>query len=281
MFDFFRDLSVNLLLLSGLLAGLVASVACGIVGPYVVTRRIVFLGGAISHMAVGGLGAAIFLAATFPTAFGWLEPMHGLMLAAIASAILLAVVRHYSHERLDTLIGALWALGMSVGILLIKYTPGYQTELTTYLFGNIACVGRSDLIRSLCLDLFLIFAAAMWHKRLLAATLDEEHLSMQGISSLGTEIVLLCMVALTVIMLTQIVGMILVIAMLSLPAATVSRYVTRMGPFFFGTTLLCMGLMTIPRILVYGTRINPESAIVIAATLVYLLSSVWQWHKAA
>ena len=273
MMTFFEDLAVNPLLLCGLVAGLAASVACGIVGPYVVTRRIVFLGGAISHTAVGGLGLAVWLSATWPAMFWWFTPMFGLTLAALAAAVLLAVIRYYVHERLDTLIGALWALGMSLGILFLRFTPGYQTELSTYLFGNIACVGVPDLWRCVALDVVILVAAALFHKRLLAATLDPEYLEMQGVSVLAVEMLLLGMVAFTVILLTQIVGMILVIALLSLPAATVAPYVRRMGSFFLATTLLCVALTTLPRIAVYGTPVNPESAIVIAATAIYLLST--------
>ena len=271
---FVEDLSINPLLWCGLLAGLASSVACGVVGPYVVTRRIVFLGGAISHASIGGLGASIWLSTTFPTTFGWLSPIVGLTIAAILTAILLAIVQYSVHERLDTLIGALWAIGMSIGILFLKFTPGYQTELTTYLFGNIACVGPSDVWRCVALDGVILTAAFLFHKQLLATALDREYLTTQGIPILATEMLLLSMVALTVIQLTQIVGMILVIALLSLPAATVAPYVKRMSTFFLATTLLCVGVTTLPRILVYGTPVNPESAIVLASGLVYLVSTV-------
>ncbi|MDO4559150.1 MAG: metal ABC transporter permease, partial [Planctomycetia bacterium] len=283
MFSFVEDLSVNPLLWCGLLAGLASGVACGVVGPYVVTRRIVFLSGAISHTSIGGLGAAVWLSTAYPVAFGWLSPMVGLTIAAVLSAILLAVIRHYIHERLDTLIGALWALGMSIGILFLKFTPGYQVELTTYLFGNIACVGPGDVWRCVVLDAVILTVAMAFHKQLLATALDREYLSTQGIPVLATETLLLSMVALTVIQLTQIVGMILVIALLSLPAATVAPYVKRMRTFFLTTTLLCVTLTTLPRMMVYGTAINPESAIVIASGLVYLISTtaraIWLRRK--
>jgi len=274
MFDFFRDMPDNPFLASGLLAGLLASLACGMIGPYVVTRRIVFLSGAIAHMAVGGIGAALFLATVFPGQFAWLLPLHGAVVSALAGAVAIGIIHHRATERLDTLIGALWAVGMAVGVLLIKYTPGYQAELMSYLFGNIAFVSRGDLRLMLALDAIIALAVIVWHKRLLAICLDQEQAELQGINVLATGLVLLCLVALTVICLTQVVGLILVIALLSLPAATAAHHVGRMGSMMALSTVLCAGVTTLPRIAVYGTRVSPESAIVLAAAAVYLVSVV-------
>ena len=129
MMDFFRDMGSNPFLLTGLLAGGLASIACGAVGPFVVTRRLVFLAGALAHIAVGGVGAAVFLAHRFPDLLGDVSPIHGGGVAATAAAPVLALLLHRVRERLDTVVGALWATGMAVGILLIKLTPGYHTEL--------------------------------------------------------------------------------------------------------------------------------------------------------
>jgi zinc transport system permease protein len=281
MNEFFRELlhGQNHFLASGLVAGLLASLACGLIGPYVVTRRIVFLSGAIAHMAVGGIGAAIFLAAALPGVFGpasnpWLQPIHGATAAALVAAVILGIVHQRVSERMDTLIGALWAIGMAVGILLIKYTPGYQsqTELLTYLFGNIVYVDWPDVRRMVLLDATIVATVLVFHKRLLAICLDEEQAELQGVNVLGMNIVLLCLVALTVIVLTQVVGLILMIALLCLPAATASHFATRMGPLLALTTILCAVLVTVPRIAVYGTRIDPGSAIVLASGGVYVLS---------
>lgn len=270
--QFFRDMADNPFLATGLLAGLLASLACGIIGPYVVTRRIVFLSGAIAHMAVGGIGAAAFLAATFSSLLGWLRPLHGATIAALAAAVLLGLVHHRAAAQMDTLIGALWAVGMAIGILLIKITPGYQTELMTYLFGNISIVSPDQVRAILVLDGAILITVLVFHKRLLAVCLDEQQAALQGINVLGTNIVLLCLVALTVIALTQVVGLILVIALISLPAATVAHHVARMPSMMLASTVLSALLTTVPRIAVYGTPVSPESAIVLTAGAVYLVS---------
>jgi len=274
MTSFFQDMPDNPFLLTGLLAGLLASLACGVVGPYVNTRRIVFLVGAIAHMAVGGIGAAVFLAVQFPGVFGWLSPMHGAVVAALLSAVLIGLIYECVAERMDTLIGAMWAVGMSVGILLIKFTPGYHTELMSYLFGNIAIVPWNELGLMLVLDVAVAVTLLVFHKRLLAVCLDEEQAALQGVSILGTNMVLLVLVALTVICLIQVVGLILVLALLTLPAATAGHHIHRLAPMMMLSTILCMLFTTVPRIAVYGTAISPESAIVLAAGAVYLLSVI-------
>jgi zinc transport system permease protein len=272
MIQFFQDMGTNPFLLTGLLAGLLASLACGLIGPYVVTRRIVFLSGAIAHMAVGGIGAAIFLNTLFPSVFGWFRPLYGAIVISLGAAVLIGIVHERVAERTDTLIGALWAVCMALGLLLIKFTPGYQTELMSYLFGNISFVRADQVWLMLGLDAIILVAVLLTHKRLLAICLDQQQAQLQGVPVLGTNILLLCLVALTVIALTQVVGLILVIALLSLPAATASHHVQRVTSMMGLSIVLAAAVTTLPRIAVYGTSISAEPAIVLTAAAVYLLS---------
>jgi zinc transport system permease protein len=252
-----------------------ASVACGVIGPYVITRRIVFLSGAIAHMAVGGIGAAVWLAAMFPQSFGWFHPLHGAILVSLAAAVVLGLIHQRAAERVDTLIGALWAVGMAVGVMLIKFTPGYQTELMSYLFGSIAYVFWDQIWVMAAINGVILLAVLACHKRLLAICLDEQQAMLQGINVLWTNILLLCLVALTVICLTQVVGLILVIALLSLPAATAAHHVRRLAGIMLVSTALCAVLTTLPRIALYGTPVSPESAIVLASAGIYLASVLY------
>ncbi|MFO7905290.1 MAG: metal ABC transporter permease [Planctomycetota bacterium] len=278
MMQFFRDVAHNPFLATGLLAGLLASLACGVVGPYVVTKRIVFLSGAIAHMAVAGVGATIWLNDKIP-AMDWFQPVHGAMVAALAGAILIAFVHEHVAERMDTLIGALWAVGMAVGILFIKLTPGYHTELMSYLFGNISVVKSSDVVLLAVLNLIILAIALAYHKRFLAICLDQQQAEIQGINVFATNAVLLCLVALTVICLTQIVGLILVMALLTLPAAAAAHHVDRISGTMIVATGLSLAITTLPRLAVYGTSISPESAIVLAAGAVYLGSTLWHVRR--
>lgn len=270
MIPFVESMRHNPFLGTGLLAGLLASLACGLIGPYVITRRIVFLAGAIAHLAVGGIGTAIFLATRFPGVFGWLTPLGGAIIWSLASAVIIGLIHHRARERLDTLIGAMWAVGMSVGILLIKLTPGYHAELMSYLFGSISFVSWEQLGLMAILDVVIVAALIVFHKRLLAICLDQQQAQLQGVNVLATNILLLSLVALTVVCLIQVVGLILVIALLTLPAATAAHHAWRMGGLMTIATLLCAAVTTGPRVAVYGTPISPESAIVLTAGLVYL-----------
>ncbi len=272
MIRFFSDMSVNPLLLTGLLGGVLAGVACGVIGPYVITRRMVFLAGAVAHSVVGGVGLVIFLRYRAPDRFGGIDPLYGALPAALLAALAVGVVRQYARERLDTLIGALWSIGMAVGILLIKFTPGYQTEIMSYLFGNIAVVGWREVILALALDAVILLTVAAFHKRITAMCLDEDYTRLQGVSVLATNLVLLALVALAVVALIRVVGLILVIALLCLPAAAAGHLVRRLLPMMLVSTLLCILLTTVPRVAVYGTRISPESAIVLSAAGLYLLT---------
>lgn len=283
MMQFFYDMGHNPFLLTGLLAGLSASLACGVIGPYVITRRIVFLSGAIAHMAVGGVGASLWLSTMYPDTMGWFRPLYGAILVSLVAAVIIGIIHHRVVERMDTLIGALWAIGMAVGLLLIKFTPGYQTELMSYLFGNIAFVAWHQVWTIVALDVIILTTVLITHKRLLAICLDEQQAELQGIPVLGTNILLLCLVALTVIALTQIVGLILVIALLSLPAATASHHVNRVPSMIFLGVLISALVTTLPRIGVYGTSISAEPAVVLAAGFVYLVSVILRQfrHRAA
>jgi zinc transport system permease protein len=272
MIAFFQDMAVNPLLLSGLIGGLLASVACGAIGPYVVTRRIVFLSGAIAHTVVGGLGAVLFLRHWLAPSLDWLMPLHGAVVAALLASTLIGVVQQYARERLDTLIGALWAIGMAVGLLLIKFTPGYHVELFSYLFGNLAVVDWNDVYLIAGLNGIILVTVGFFHKRIMAVCLDEEYARLQGISVTGTHLVLLALVALTTVALIRVVGLILVIALLSLPAATVAHFTGRMARMMGMSVVLCIALTTVPRVALYGTRLSPESAIVLCAGGVYLLA---------
>lgn len=279
MNGFFADLLVNPLLLSSLVGSLVACIACGTVGPLVVSRRIVFLAGAIAHIALGGIGAALFLRHHLD--WTWLDPLHGAAFAAVTAAVILALVHHYVQTQLDSLIGALWSVGMAVGLVLIKLTPGYNVELMSYLFGNLAVIGWNDVVLLAMLDVAVIALLLLGYKRIVAVGLDPEQAELQGVSVLKTNLMLLVMVALTVVALTRIVGLILVIALLALPAASLAPGMRRLGSLMVACTALCLVLVVVPRAAVYGSPIAAEPAIVLAAGAVYLLTACYRLARRA
>ncbi len=200
---------------NALMAGILASVVCGIIGPYVVVNRIVFVSGGISHAAFGGIGLGYLLG---------VNPIWGALFFSLASALSIGGVSRWTGLRQDTAIGILWAIGMALGVIFIGLAPGYAPDLFGYLFGNILTVPFSDIIVMLVLCLIIIVMVSLLYKEFLAFSFDEEFATVVGVPVGQLYLLLLCLIALTVVVLIRIVGIILVIALLTIPAAISARF---------------------------------------------------------
>jgi zinc transport system permease protein len=200
-----------------LLTGILASIACGIVGSYIVTKRITYIAGSIAHSVLGGLGAARYCQVAY--GWEWLYPFYGAVAAALISAAIIGIVSMKARQREDTVIGALWAIGMAVGILFIYKTPGYNEDLMSYLFGSILMVSPQDLWMIACLDALVVTISMLFYNQFLALCFDEEFARLRGVNVEVQYLLLLCLIALTVVLLVSVVGIVMVIALLTLPAA--------------------------------------------------------------
>ncbi len=189
-------------------AGLLASVLCGVIGTFVVVKRMVFIGGGISHAAFGGLGVCYYLG---------VEPLLGAALVAVLSAFALGAVDRRRERTRDAVIGISWALGMAVGIVFIYKTPGYAPNLMSYLFGNILTVGTRDLLFALALVALVLGLLVLFFKEFVAVSFDEVFAAVQGVPVRAVVTLLMALTALTVVLLIQLVGIILVIALLTIP----------------------------------------------------------------
>lgn len=276
--SFFDALSHSPFLQMALLAGFAASITSGIIGSYVVVKRIVFISGSIAHSVLGGMGACLWLRRTFD--INWLTPIHGALFAAILSALLIGWIHLNYREREDTVIAALWSTGMSIGVIFIALTPGYNVELMNFLFGNILWVSKSDIMTLLCLDILVLVIAALFHKRFLAVCFDEQQALLQGLSVRTLYLLLLCLVAISVVLLIQVVGAVLVIAMLAIPAAIASAFTHRLS-VMMGIAIVLGCLFTL-----LGTTTSymlnwpPGATIALIAALFYLLSLARLKHRA-
>lgn len=200
---------------NALIAGLLAAVACGIIGVYVVVKRVVFISGGIAHASFGGIGLGYLLG---------INPVLGAMFFAIASALGMGLVTKRTRLPEDTAIGILWAMGMASGIIFISLTPGYAPDLFSYLFGNILTVPAFDLILMLILDVVIIAVVLLLYKEFLLLSFDEEFSTIAGVPTQRLYLLLLCLIALTVVVLIRVVGIILVIALLTIPAALARQF---------------------------------------------------------
>ncbi len=253
-----------------LLAGFAASITNGIIGSYVVVKRIVFIAGSIAHSVLGGMGLFLWLNRTY--GLEWLNPMQGAFCAALLSALLIGWIHLKYKEREDTVIAALWSTGMALGVIFISLTPGYNVELMNFLFGNILWVSENDLFYLLGLDALVLGTTLIFHKKFLAICFDEEQAALQGLRVQALYLLLLCLVAVSVVLLIQTVGAILVIAMLAIPAAlgsTLTHSLSRMMGIAIALSCLFTLIGTLAS---YQLNWPPGATIALIAALFYLLS---------
>ena len=193
---------------NALIAGLLVSMAAGIIGSLIVVNRMVFLAGGIAHTAYGGIGVAVYLG---------LPIFLGASVFAVLAALVIATITLKHRERMDTFIGLMWAVGMAVGVVLIDITPGYQADFMSYLFGSILAVSQSDLWFMGGLLAVIIFIMTFWYRDILAVSYDSEYANLRGINVPFFYTLILVLSALTVVVAIKVVGLILVIALLTIP----------------------------------------------------------------
>ena len=256
---------------TALVAGLLASIGCGVMGSYVVVKRIGYMAGGISHSVLAGMGAALF--------FGF-SPMMGALIAALAAALLIGWIKLRWQTQEDTLIGAMWAIGMSIGVLFISRTPGYSTDLMSYLFGNILLVSGSQLWEMAALDILVIGMVLAFYRQFLAVSFDEEFARLRGVPVNFFYLLFLCLVALTVVLLVQVVGLILVIALLTLPAAIAGHYIHTMGRMMILASGLGMVFTSVGIWLSYELDLPTGAIIILVAGGGFIFSAIFsQWWQ--
>lgn len=251
-----------------MLVGVLSSVAFGIVGTFVVTRRITFIAAAIAHCVLGGVGTALYLRARF--GLTWLEPIYGALPAALMAALIIGIVSLRAREREDTVIGAVWAVGMALGLLLLAKTPGYNKDTMSYLFGDILLIARRDVWLVAGLDLVVVAVAVFFYNKLLAVCFDEEFARTRGLAVERYYLLLLCLIAVTIVLLVYLVGIVLVIALLTLPAAVAGQFSRRMAWIMGIAVLLCMVFSTAGIALSYPYDLPSGPTIIVTGAAVYL-----------
>ncbi len=200
---------------NALFTGLLAGITCGVIGSLVIVNRIVFISGGIAHAAYGGIGIAVF--------FG-LPYLLGVVGFSILCAIVMALVTLKEKHRADTIIGVIWALGMALGVILLDLTPGYNVDLMSYLFGSILTVPKSELWMISGVTVLTVAVVSVFYLDFQAMAYDEEFSRLKGVPVNFLYCLLLCLIALCVVTLIRIVGLILVIALLTIPPYIAEKY---------------------------------------------------------
>lgn len=259
----------NSFLQMALMASLLASIASGTIGSFVVIKRIAFIAGAISHSLLGGLGFCLWLQSSYD--LPWCNPLFGAFAGSIGSAMLLGWIHLNYRQREDAVIAAIWSTGMSIGVIFISLTPGTNVELMNFLFGNILWINSKDLILLGILDLFILGFVIYYYRRFLALCFDEEQALLRGIPVRRLYMLLLSLVAITVVLLIQVIGTVLVIALLTIPATLAGLFTNRL-PVMIGSAIGFSILFSF-----FGLEASylldwpPGSTIALLAALVYFL----------
>ena len=269
MGQFLRDLQTYSFLQYALLAGLLTSISCGIIGSYVTVRRITYIAGAIAHCTLGGMGAARFL----QKEYGFdITPLQGAVVAALLAACIIAMVKYYGSQREDTVLSAIYSIGMAIGIFFISRTGGYNEDLMSYLFGDILMVSQKDLLLIGALDLIVVSVVFIFYNKLISVCFDEEFARISGIRVELFELLLLLLIALTVVLLVQVVGIVMVVAMLTLPCAAAGLLVKRLWHMMVVSILLCLFCTTGGLAISYQPDFPAGATIILMAGMVYFVA---------
>ena len=247
---------------NALIAGVLVSFIAGIMGSLIVVNRMVFLAGGIAHAAYGGIGIALYTG---------LPIFLGTTLFAILAALFMAVVTLKQKENTDIFIGLIWATGMAIGIIFVDLTPGYNVDLMSYLFGSILAVSREDIIFMSLLLLTILLILVLWYRELLAVSYDSEYASLSGINVKFFYTLLLVLSALTVVIAIKVVGLILVIALLTIPIYIAQNLANSLLSMMFISGFIATLFTLVGLWFSYSFNLTSGACIILVASLSLML----------
>ncbi len=252
---------------NALFAGILVSIACGMIGSYVVVNRTVFISGGIAHAAYGGIGLGYFLR---------VDPILVAIPFSLIAALIMGIIQRRSRQHADALIGMLWAIGMAIGIIFIDLTPGYAADLMSYLFGSILAVPRSSIIVMLALDTIIILTIYVFYNEFLAISFDAEYAEVLSVPVERLYLLQLGLTALTVVLTMRVVGLIMVIALLTIPAAISLQFTTKLYHTMILASVLGVVFTVTGLYLSYVFNLTSGATIIMVAGVGFLLSMLYE-----
>lgn len=248
-------------------AALLASISCGIIGSYIVARRIVFISGGITHASFGGIGLAWYLG---------FNPVLGAAVFGVLSALGIEFISKKTDVRQDSVIGILWALGMAMGIIFIYMTPGYAPNLMSFLFGNILTVGSLDLYLLLALCILTIVIFILFIRPILFVAFDEEFARTQKAPVQFLNYLMISLVALAIVLNIRVVGIILVISFLTIPQTIAGMFTSDFKKMILGS--IAFGILGSFIGLLVSYKINAPSGatIIFSFVILFIFSKIIQ-----
>ncbi len=244
-----------------LLGSLLTAIACGIVGTYIVSRRLVFISGGITHASFGGLGLGFYLG---------MNPILMAMLFSVLSAFGVEWASKTQNVREDSAIAGIWSLGMALGVIFIFLTPGYAPNLSAYLFGNILTVSTGDIIWIAVLSLLLIALFGLFLREIVYVAFDRDFAVTQGLPVKLIEYVMMFFIAVTIVLSIRLVGIMLLMSLLTLPQITVNLFTSDFKKIIFGS--IAIGFLGCVAGLVLSYFLNvPSGAFIILVLVLFFL----------
>ena len=269
--QFFQDIIHYPFLQHALIAAFLAAAACGVLGSYVVAKRSSFMVGAVSHSLLGGIGLARYANVVLGMAF--LTPMAGAIFAAVIASLAITVFTSRKSSREDTLLSAVWTAGVAIGVCSITAIPGYTEDPNSYLFGNILLTTTSDLIIMLVLDIIILPVAFLFHTRFLALCFNEEILTLRGISVFWTGLILNLLTGLAIVLLSQVVGTVMVLALMILPPAAAYRLRNTLPSIMLLSSIFCLISCIAGMACSYLFDWPAGATIILIATVIFVLAA--------
>jgi len=251
---------------NALISAVLISIACGIVGTYVVIKRIVFISGGISHASFGGIGLGYLLG---------INPIIVAIPFSIISAIIIGIVVNKAKIREDSAIGMIWVIGMALGIIFIDLSPGYAPDLFSYLFGSILAVSKQDIFIMILLDFIIVLSVLLFHREFSGISFDEEFSEIVGMPAKAMYFFLLCLISLSIIVLIRAVGIILVIALLTIPVSISMQFVHEVKKIMILSIFIGICFTIIGLLLSYILNLSSGAIIIIALGIAFLFNYIF------
>ena len=255
-----------------LLAALLASIACGILGTYSLVRRNSYMIGAISHSLLGGIGLARYLCVCAGLAFA--TPILGALLSALLGALAITLLSYRKNVREDTVLGAVWTVSVAIGLLLVAAIPGYAEDLNSYLFGNILLITRSDLWFMAALDLLIVLSTLAFRSRFIAFCFQREMLTLHGISPFWTELLLNVLSALAIVLMVQLAGIVMALALFILPVSAAAHLSRRINVIMLLGGIFCLASTVIGIAISYVPEWHAGAVTIIVAAAIYAITTL-------
>jgi zinc transport system permease protein len=250
---------------NALIGTLLACVSCGIIGTYIVTRRLLFISGGITHSSFGGVGMGMYFS---------FNPTVGAFIFAAASAIGIQILGRRKEIREDSAIAMLWVMGMTIGVIFCFMTPGYSAELTTYLFGNILTITNKDIITLAIIGISQIAFTTIMHRAIISVAFDKEFARSRGVPTNAIEIAMMIFIALTIVACLRIVGVILVISMLTIPQMTAMIFTGNYKKIILLSILFGYAASTVGLLLSFYLDIPGGASVILCSITLYIICTM-------